>query len=499
MKIDRSSGILLHPSSLPGPYGIGDFGLQAYRWVDFLADSGSTYWQVLPLGPTGFGDSPYQSFSSFAGNPLFISPDLLLDEGLLVDADLKDKPDFPHDKVDFALVNQWKSELLAKAYRKLVEGNVLTKEYNAFREGQASWLEDFALYMALKKEYAGVAWMDWPVSLRDREQKAIREARQTLEESIAIYVFGQFLFFRQWEKLRAYMAERDIMLIGDLPIYAAQDSADVWIKRDLFQLESNGMPSAISGVPPDYFSETGQLWGNPLYRWEKHTEEGFSWWHARIKASLNLVDILRLDHFRGFADYWSVQANEKTAVNGRWQLGPGESFFHALKKELGDLPIIAEDLGEISPIVYELRDQFSLPGMKILQFAFDDGMEHEFLPHNYPENCVAYTGTHDNDTTQGWFKSAPKNERDFSKDYLKTDGSNIARDFVQAVWGSLAKLAIAPIQDFLELDSEARMNYPSSAQGNWAWRMGEAALSKELSTRIADLNEDSGRVNPSRK
>lgn len=497
MKIARSSGILLHPSSLPGRYGIGDFGPQAYRWVDFMADSGCTHWQMLPLGHTGFGDSPYQSFSSFAGNPLLISPDHLLEEGLVKESDLDNPPAFLDRRVDFAAVRKWKDQLIKKALDQLAENPELVSEFTAFCQEQADWLEDYSQFMALKMEYGGTAWTDWPQAFRDRIPNALITARESLAKKMERIAFAQFIFFKQWSALRTHMAERGIAVIGDLPIYAAQDSVDVWTRRDLFQLDETGMPSAVSGVPPDYFSETGQLWGNPLYRWEEHAGENFSWWQARIKASLKLVDSLRLDHFRGFADYWAVPAGELTAVNGRWELGPGDDFFYALKKELGELPIIAEDLGELSPAVYKLRDKFSLPGMKILQFAFDDGLEHEFLPHNYPENCVAYTGTHDNDTSRGWFKTAPRKERSFCKDYLKTNGKNIADDFIRSIWGSAAKLVIAPIQDFLELDSEARMNYPSSAQGNWAWRLEEGSLSTELAVRIADLNAESGRTNPS--
>lgn len=495
MNIERSSGILLHPSSLPGSYGIGDFGPHAYAWVDFLADSGCSYWQVLPLGPTGFGDSPYQSFSSFAGNPMLISLDLLAAEELLSEEDLKSRPTFSEGRVDFSKVNIWKSEIIKKVYHHLSELTSRTEEFKDFCLEQAAWLEDFTLFMALKAEQGGVAWVDWPAPLRDRHPEALESASTRLAEKMQKITFTQFLFFKQWNALRAHMAARGIVVIGDLPIYVAEDSVDVWTRRELFQMDEQGAPSAVAGVPPDYFSETGQLWGNPLYRWEEHAREGYSWWQARIKASLNMVDILRLDHFRGFADYWAIPAGEVTAVNGRWEQGPGEAFFHALKAELGELPIIAEDLGELSPAVSKLREQFSLPGMKILQFAFDDDLEHEFLPHNYPENCVAYTGTHDNDTTRGWFESAPENERAFCKDYLKVDGSDIAWDFIRAIWGSAARLALAPMQDLLDLGTEARMNFPSSAQGNWAWRMKEGALSSDLSERIAKLNTAHNRSN----
>ncbi len=495
MEISRSSGILLHPSSLPGPYGIGDFGPEAYRWIDFVAASGCAYWQILPLGPTGFGDSPYQSFSSFAGNPLFISPELLVEEELLGEEDLSEQPAFPQEKVDFAQIKRWKNEILGKAFRRFADNDAVAKDMVKFLGEESEWLSDFTLFRAIKRKHGGVAWMDWPVPLRDRNPQALKEAEQSLEEDIAYYAFGQFLFFRQWDKLRTYATEKGVTIIGDLPIYAAQDSADVWARRDLFHLDKEGKPTKVSGVPPDYFSETGQLWGNPLYRWEDHADDGFSWWLDRVKASLKMVDILRLDHFRGFADYWSVPAGETTAVNGRWEQGPGEAFFQALEAELGGLPIIAEDLGELSPAVSVLRDQFSLPGMKILQFAFVDDLEHEFLPHNYPENCVAYSGTHDNDTTRGWFDKAPDEERAFCMDYLDVKGGDIAWDFICAIWDSAAKLAIAPMQDFLNLGTEARMNYPSSAQGNWSWRMPDDTLYSSLARRIAELNTKHARLN----
>lgn len=487
-QIPRSSGILLHPTSLPGPHGIGDLGPSAFEWVDFLAESGCSYWQLLPLGPTGYGDSPYQSFSSFAGNPLLISPELLAAENLLGEQDFADSPVFSEKRVDFATVNAWKSTLLKQAYQQRSANPKLTKDFINFREEEAAWLDDYVLFIALKEEQGGIAWLDWLIPLRDRQVQAIASAKKRLRQQIDIIAFGQFLFFRQWAALRAHMEERGIAVIGDLPIYVAQDSVDVWTRPELFQLNPDGNPVAVAGVPPDYFSKTGQLWGNPLYRWDVHAQENFAWWRTRVSASLKTLDFLRLDHFRGFVDYWSVPADQSTAVNGRWEQGPGKEFFHALKAELGELPIIAEDLGEVSPAVFKLRDQFSLPGMKILQFAFDDGLNHDFLPHNYPQKCVAYTGTHDNDTTQGWYKSAPENERAFCNDYLKVAGDDIAWDFIHAIWASSANLAISPMQDILSLESHARMNLPSSSQGNWAWRMQANALSSQLAGRLSQLN-----------
>lgn len=493
MLFNHESGILLHPTSLPGPYGIGDLGPRAFRWLDFLAEGGLGWWQVLPLGPTGYGDSPYQSFSAFAGNPMLISPEGLLQLGLLTQDDLDDRPDFPDEKVDFGALNSWKADLFLKAVRALKDFSDLQAEFTAFRRKEAGWLEDYALYRAIKSEHGEVAWGDWPADLRDRRPAALQAARGRLAESIEDYAFQQFIFFRQWDALRNRMRELSIRVIGDIPIYVAMDSVDVWANRRFFHLDRQGRPIEVAGVPPDYFSETGQLWGNPLYRWSVHAEQGYAWWLARFRAVLKLVDVVRLDHFRGIAGYWAVPAGEKTAVKGAWIKGPGEHFLNAVWRALGDIPLIAEDLGEITPDVFELRDQFNLPGMKILQFAFDDGVEHQFLPHNYPENCVAYTGTHDNDTTIGWYLTAPEEETAFCREYLNTDGAHIAWNMIHALWASRASLSVAPFQDFLELGTEARMNYPSIPEGNWDWRMAPEALSAPLAERIAALNRENKR------
>ncbi|MDA1330375.1 MAG: 4-alpha-glucanotransferase [Chloroflexi bacterium] len=489
MKLPRSSGILLHPTSLPGSYGIGDLGPEAYRWVDFLAEGGFTWWQLLPLGPTGFADSPYQSFSAFAGNPMLISPELLQRDGLLENGDLDSHPDFPDSKVDFAAVNEWKKALLAIAHRRVIRLPALQLEFETFKREQADWLEDYALFRAIKTEQGEGPWSNWPQGLRDRETLELEEARSRLAESIENYAFHQFLFFRQWEALRSHMQARNVQVIGDIPIYVAMDSAEVWANRNWFYLDSEGQPISVAGVPPDYFSKTGQLWGNPLYRWDKHAEQGYKWWLKRLMSTLLMVDIVRLDHFRGFAGYWAVPAGQKTAETGQWEAGPGEVFFETMREKLGELPLIAEDLGEITQAVIELRDEFDLPGMKILQFAFDDGLEHKFLPHNYAENFVAYTGTHDNDTVRGWYMSAPEAEKVFCRDYLGVDGSDIAWDMIRAVWASRANVAIAPIQDVLDLGTEARMNFPGTIGGNWDWRMPADALRPELSRRLADLNQ----------
>lgn len=489
MNFERASGILLHPTSLPGQYGIGTIGTEARRWVDFLADTGCGLWQVLPLGPTGFGDSPYQSFSSFAGNPYLIDVDELLADGLLKSEDLADMPDFPENGVDFGLVIPWKLTVLDRAFLRFgTMGGALQEEFAAFRAEQAYWVNDFGLFMALKDAHGGAPWASWEPELRDRHPQALQQAAATHAAVLERHIFRQWLFYRQWRALRSYANQKGVRLIGDVPIFVAHDSADVWPHRELYSIDEQGNPTVVAGVPPDYFSPTGQLWGNPLYRWDVHRQDGYRWWKSRISAVLQLVDIIRIDHFRGFAGYWEVPFGMPTAEKGRWAPGPGEDFFHSLKEGLGDLPLIAEDLGEITPDVFALRDRFGLPGMKILQFAFSGDPEEKFLPHNYPANCVAYTGTHDNDTTLGWYRSAPDSERDFCRRYLGRSSNDIVWNMIRAIWSSVAVFAIAPLQDFLLLGGEARMNYPGNPSGNWSWRMPAGALSGHLQDSIKDFN-----------
>jgi 4-alpha-glucanotransferase len=488
MKFSRAAGILLHPTSLPGPHGIGDLGPAAYGWLDWLEGSGSKLWQVLPLGPTGFGDSPYQCFSAFAGNPYLVSPDLLLEQGLLRSEDLSDMPTWDDRRVDFGRLYLWKPALLEKAFCHFcADLGPIQAEFEAFCAENAAWLDDYALFMALKEIHQGGPWDGWPVALRLREVAALREARTAHARRISRYSFYQFLFFRQWKVVRAYAHEKGLQIIGDIPIFVAYDSSDVWAHPDLFHLDPNGKPTVVAGVPPDYFSPTGQLWGNPLYKWDVHKASGYAWWLERIRATLKLVDILRIDHFRGFAGYWEIPAGNPTAEIGHWVAGPGADFFKAVQANLGSLPILAEDLGVITPDVVALRDRFDLPGMKILQFAFSDP-DNPFLPHSYPRNCAVYTGTHDNDTTRGWYASAPEKEKDFARRYLQVDGSQIAWDLIRAAWSSVAVFALAPLQDLLELGTEARMNYPSHLGGNWDWRMSGKALSWELQGEIKELN-----------
>lgn len=490
MKYERASGVLLHPTSLPGPYGIGDLGPEAYRWIDFLAEMGCSLWQVLPLGPTGYGDSPYQCFSAFAGNPYLISPQVLLKEKLLKPGDLAGAEGFPSDRVDFGAVISWKLSLLDRAFDCFDQSaeSDIKDEFVLFQAEESSWLDDFTLFMALKDAHGGAPWTTWEPTLRDRRPVALAAARQKYTLAIQRQAFRQFLFYRQWAKLRQYATSKNIRIIGDIPIFVAHDSADVWAHPELFYLDSRGNPLVVAGVPPDYFSPTGQLWGNPLYRWKTHAAAGYPWWLARIKAVLKQVEIIRLDHFRGFAGYWEVPAGLPTAEKGRWVPGPGADFFTCVRQALGDLPLIAEDLGEITPDVIALRDQFDLPGMKIFQFAFSSGPEDKFLPHNYPRHCVVYTGTHDNDTTLGWFKSAPDEERDFSLRYLGRDGQDFTWDMIRAVWASVATFALAPMQDLLNLDTGARMNFPGRPSGNWSWRMPADALTDELLERLKEFN-----------
>lgn len=490
MKFERSSGILLHPTSLPGPYGIGDIGPQAFKWVDFLSETGCSLWQVLPLGPTGYGDSPYQCFSAFAGNPFLISPEALLEEKLLFPDDLADMPKFPADRVDFGWVIPWKLAILDKAFERFNAQPfpALRAELEEFRAGHTAWLEDYALFMALKEVHGGAPWPTWEAELRSRQPEALELARQNLAEDVERQVFRQFLFFHQWNQLRAYVISKGIKIIGDIPIFVAHDSSDVWSHPELFFLDEAGKPTFVAGVPPDYFSATGQLWGNPLYRWDVHRKTQFAWWIERIQAVLELVDIIRLDHFRGFAGYWRVPGKAKTAEKGRWVRAPGKAFLAAVEKALGSLPLIAEDLGVITPDVVELREAFNLPGMRVIQFAFGGFTEDIFLPHNFVPNCVSYTGTHDNDTTRGWYERMGENERHFYRRYLDRDDKNVVRDLIRLTWMSVAVFALAPMQDFLNLGNEGRMNYPGNPSGNWSWRMPAGAISSELNAWIKEIN-----------
>jgi 4-alpha-glucanotransferase len=494
MPHSRSSGILLHPTSLPGPFGIGDLGPEAHAFAGFLADAGQRWWQILPLGPVGAGNSPYQSYSSYAGNPLLISPDGLVDDGWLTPADWRDYPTLSEDHVDFAGVAAAKETLLRRAFRRFEPAHF---DFGAFREDQAHWLDDYALYMALKEVHRGGAWLSWDPALAVRDPKALGRYRTELAGEILYYEFVQFAFARQWRALREACHERGVHLIGDVPIFVALDSADVWARPDLFQLDVLGQPLFVAGVPPDYFSRDGQLWGNPLYRWEAHEAEDFAWWIARLKATTGRVDLVRLDHFRGFQAYWEVPAGSPTAAVGRWALGPGTAFLEALRDGLGGLPLIAEDLGEITSEVEALRDRFELPGMRVLQFAFGGDRGSEFhLPHRYVNHCIAYTGTHDNDTAVGWLhaphsetqdEARHRFERNLALRYLGTDGREFHWDLIRAALASVAETVIVPAQDLLGLDGRARMNTPGTPAGNWSWRLSPGQLTPEHGARLANM------------
>jgi 4-alpha-glucanotransferase len=492
----RASGILLHPTSLPGRHGIGDLGADAKGFVDLLVRAGQSLWQVLPLGPTGYGDSPYQCFSAFAGNPLLISLEGLVEDGLLTERDLEHAPAFPEDRVDYATVIPYRMALLERAANGFRghAGAPLAADFDAFCRAQAHWLDDFALFMALKEAHELRTWSTWPPELAQRDPAALASAREGLAGAIFKHKVAQFTFFRQWAELRSYANRAGVRIIGDIPIFVAYDSADVWAHPELFFLDEAGKPTVVAGVPPDYFSATGQLWGNPLYRWDVLAQQGYAWWIERLRMSFTQVDVLRIDHFIGIYRYWEISARAKTAVKGRYRPGPGAGLLQAAREALGELPIIAEDLGVITPEVEALRDQFGLPGMKLLQFAFDSDASNPFLPHNYPKRCVAYTGTHDNDTTVGWFHNTSPEERSNAQRYFARSGEDIAFDFIRGVMSSVADTAMIPLQDVLCLGTEARMNYPGRPSGNWQWRFRPGAIGDWHVGRLAEMAELYGRA-----
>ena len=482
----RSAGALLHPTSLPGRYGIGDLGDEAIAFLDFLDAAGMTVWQVLPLNPPGYGYSPYACLSSFAGNPLLISPQRLLEEGLLDTITSAAPPPFAADHVEFERAAAYKFSLLRRSWEQFA-GDA---SFDAFVAAEQKWLDDYALFMALKDAAGGKPWWEWDAGLRLREPKALAAARKRYANDVGFWQYTQWLFRRQWDVVRGAARARGIRILGDVPIYVAGDSADVWGSRELFYLDEQGLPTAVAGVPPDYFSRTGQRWGNPLYRWDVLRATGYRWWIARVQANLRFADVIRLDHFRGFAAYWEIQASEPTAVNGRWLPGPGRELFDAIRAALGDLPLVAEDLGFITPAVHQLRADVGLPGMKILQFGFgEDDSPH--LPHRYDPHTVAYTGTHDNDTAAGWFAAADDVERARALAYLG-DG-DVAWNMIRAVYTSVAEMAIVPVQDILSLDNTARMNTPGKEHDNWSWRLNAAALTREHSEKLRQLGVVAGR------
>ena len=493
MPFPRRSGILLHPTSLPSPHGIGDWGQAAYDFVDFLCHAKQTYWQMLPLSPTGYGDSPYQATSAFAGNPLLISLDRLVEQQFLQSEQLAAAPDFPADQIDFAATTAFKGELLTQAYAtfKAAGTTAQTTTFNAFCAREAAWLDDYALFAALKAEFELRPWYEWERPLASRNSSTLEKWQLALADTIAQHKFWQWLFFDQLADLKAYANERGVQLIGDIPIFIARDSADVWANTDLFLLDDELEPTVVSGVPPDFFSETGQLWGHPHYRWDEMEKRGYGWWISRFRMLQQQADVIRIDHFRGFYDYWEVPADATTAMGGVWRKGPGAPLFRAVVAELGELQLIAEDLGDFEAAsragVDALQREFGFPGMKLLVAAFD-GREPQFLPHNISAESVVYTGTHDNPTVVGWFEEASEAERDYVRRYLDVTGEDIAWDLIRRAWSTTACIAITPAQDLLSLDNRARMNTPSTTGApNWLWRLSADALDANIAQRLADL------------
>ncbi len=500
-RFPRAGGILLHPTSLPGAWGVGDLGPTAYAFVDFLAAAGQQLWQVLPLNPTGYGDSPYQSPSTFAGNPILISPELLLEDGLLERNDLY-KPDGspiitpPHHTADYVVATDLKRVLLRRAWERFQQGagTHLRAGFDHFCAANADWLDDYCLFAAIKAHHGYGAWYAWEPDLVAAKPAAVTRMQETLAHEIDQQRLEQFLFFHQWQRLRQYAHDHGIKIIGDAPIFVADDSVDIWTNRDLFLLDRHGLPTHVAGVPPDYFSVTGQRWGNPLYDWDRMAKDDYAWWRRRLAWLFSYLDILRLDHFRGFEAYWAIPAADEDARNGRWRNGPGRHLFSALASELGDLPLIAEDLGVITPAVEQLRDEYLFPGMKVLQFAFGDTAGNPYLPHNYTNpNAVVYTATHDNDTTVGWYASREQGERTAAQQYLGSDGSNIAWAMIRLAYASVADMAIVPLQDVLELGSDARMNTPGQATDNWRWRFTADQITPTITEGLHLFSEIYGR------
>lgn len=489
----RRSGILLHPSSLPGPQPIGTLGSEAFEFIDFLVSAGQSVWQILPLGPSGYGQCPYSSFSAFAGNPLLISLEKLAATGDLPSGTLP-AAGKASDRVDFAAAEKQQLLLLQAAQRFTTTAKGERRQaFEQFCSEQAFWLNDFSFFMAMRQTQKQSGWQHWPLPVRQRQATALQHWGETLAEEIGWQKYYQFIFFEQWFALKSYANEKGIDIFGDLPIFVAEDSADVWANQQLFQLDAENRPTLVAGVPPDYFSKTGQRWGNPLYRWERMAADNFSWWQDRFAWNFKLFDLLRVDHFRGFSACWSIPAEEQTAINGHWEPTPGEELFALLQNRFGELPIVAEDLGVITADVEALRDQFNFPGMKILQFAFDSGPNNPYLPHNHRQNSIIYTGTHDNDTSLGWWQSLPPKSKQQVRNYLKRPCRDMPWPLIETALASVASMAIIPLQDLLELDSKARFNRPGIVQDNWLWRTLPEALSSERATQLQELTHLYGR------
>ncbi|MCX4343458.1 MAG: 4-alpha-glucanotransferase [Kineothrix sp.] len=490
----RKGGVLLPVSSIPSKYGIGTFSKQAYEFVDFLERAGQSFWQILPLGPTGYGDSPYQSFSTFAGNPYYIDLEELIKKGWLTKEEC-DACDFGSDDgyVDYEKIYLSRFRILKIAYER---SNIKEdKEFGKFKEDNAAWLEDYALYMAVKNSFHGISWIEWEEDIRLRKPEAMKAYKEKFADEIEFYQFQQFVFAVQWLALKAYANKKKISIIGDIPIYVAFDSADTWANPELFQLDESCTPTGVAGCPPDSFSATGQLWGNPLYKWEYHKETGYEWWMQRISYCYRLYDVVRIDHFRGFDEYYFIPYGDTTAEFGHWEKGPGYDIFKVMKEKIGKKPVIAEDLGFLTPSVISLVKKTGYPGMKILQFAFDSREESDYLPHNYSNNSVVYTGTHDNDTTMGWYGSLNRQDKAFAKRYLNIKAKKeIYWEFIRAALSSVADTAIIPVQDYLGLGSEARVNMPSTLGNNWKWRLRDGQLDDSLAERIREITKLYGRI-----
>jgi len=496
MELERAAGILLHPTCLPSAYGIGDLGPSAHRWLDWLAAAGVRWWQVLPLNPPGPGFSPYSATSTFAGNPMLISPELLVEDGLLEREELNDYPGLPTEYVAWDRLVPAKERLLWKAWNNLMEGEpgTLAEELETFTLEQAWWLEELALFDALKRVHGGAPWYQWPDPFRLHREDELRAWSEANCVETGYSRFCQFLFFRQWRFLKEHAERVGLQILGDVPIFVSLDSAEVWSQRELFRLDGEGRPTVVAGVPPDYFSETGQRWGNPLYDWERHAAEGYSWWISRLRQALTLCDAVRLDHFRGFAAHWEIPAEEETAVAGRWVPGPGRALFDAVARELGGLPLVAEDLGTITEDVHELRKALGMPGMAILHFAFSPAPRSTYIPYRHTRDLVVYTGTHDNNTTVGWWaEDATDGERDLLRRYLGSDAHEIHWDLIRLAMSSVARLAIVPHQDLAGLGSDCRMNTPGRAEGNWGFRITPWMLDEQIQRRLAELIEVYGR------
>jgi len=496
MEFTRSAGILLHISSLPSSNGVGNLGKCAYDWVDFLNETGTGLWQILPYHPPGEGNSPYQGLSAFAGNPLFIDPQFFIDNDLLAPRDIAQDTNFPNKSVNFKLVGEWKNKLFKAAFQEFINKNTsnkLNKQFERFKTDNSQWLDNFSLFMVIREKFKQSSWMHWPNKYRFRDKNTLAELCKKHNHDINYQKFIQFVFFTQWNNLHKYALDKGIHIIGDIPIFMGYDSADVWSHPHLFQLDDKLIPNVVAGVPPDYFSSDGQLWGNPVYDWEEHKQNNFSWWINRVKFMSQMVEVIRLDHFRGFSATWEIPRDSQTAKNGKWVEVPGYDFFDAIKNGLNDLPFFAEDLGVITPDVIELRDHYKMPGMRIMQFGFGESGNRENLPENFPINCVAYTGTHDNPPTRGWFNTSPDMLRESCSQNLRGDEDEIAHLMIQAIWKSPAVYSIAPIQDFLNLGNDARMNTPSVPQGNWAWRMSPKSITPKLIEWIKDINSENNR------